>query len=97
MKLEFQRYLLSKNTKGVNLDGLVVCGGEDTKTSCISLSPGAHTWTNYGSIKDRTRHVSWTTRTGELYLMGGADDSGELSTTEIVGVGPGFSLVRNTS
>ena len=78
--------------------GLVLCGGESaaTATSCISWAPGTSTWTTYATIQSRKAHMSWVTKTGQLYLLGGNRASGTLSSTEIVGVGPGFSLQRPT-
>ena len=78
--------------------GLVLCGGESaaTATSCISWAPGTSSWTTYATIQSRKAHMSWVTKTGQLYLLGGNTASGTLSSTEIVGVGPGFSLQRPT-
>ena len=78
--------------------GLVLCGGDSapTATSCISWAPGTSTWTTYATIQSRKAHMSWVTKTGQLYLLGGNRASGTLSSTEIVGVGPGFSLQRPT-
>ena len=84
----------------ITAGGLVLCGGQNTQTSCITLDPGTKTWSNQANIAKRNRHVSWVTTTGQLYLMGGSsgqDDSDQsLFTTEIVGAGQGFSLVGST-
>ena len=76
--------------------GIVVCGGWSTRTSCLVWAPGTSTWTSYATIQSRWSHVSFLTSTGQLVLLGGWDESGGLSSTEIVGVGPGFPLQRPT-
>ena len=79
--------------------GIVVCGGKyrDTRTSCIVWAPGTSTWTSYATIQSRWGHVSWLTSTGQLVIIGGYNGSSRLSSTEIVGVGPGFTLQRPTA
>ena len=77
-------------------DGLVACGGWDTRTSCILLpTPGATEWEHYADIGSRYRHTSWLTPSGKLILIGGNDGSNRLASTELVGDGTSpFTLPR---
>jgi len=78
-------------------DGIVVCGGQNTRTSCIVWAPGNSTWTSYVTIQSRSEHETWLTSAGQLVIIGGYNGSSRLSSTEIVGVGPGFTLQRPTA
>ena len=78
--------------------GLVLCGGYGLPgTSCQTPAPGSTTWTSHATIQHRREHVTWLTNTNQLYLIGGRDDSGVLSSSEIIRIGPGFSLQRPTT
>ena len=75
--------------------GIVVCGGIYTRSSCLVWAPGTSNWTSYTTIQSRWAHVSWLTSTGQLVIIGGYNGGIVLSSTEIVGVGPGFALQRS--
>ena len=50
--------------------GLVACGGQDTRSSCVTFNNGA--WTTSHTLSDQRRNlVGWTTDEG-LLLIGGA-------------------------
>ena len=74
---------------------IVICGGwfTATRTSCIRLEPGSSSWVHHATISSRLRHTSWTAPSGHIILMAGYSD-GSLNTTEAVGVGSSFALVR---
>ena len=75
--------------------GIVVCGrwNRNTQSSCIVWAPGSSTWTLHATIQSRYDHVSWLTSTDQLILIAGVTGgSSDFSPTEIVGVGPGFTL-----
>ena len=53
----------------------LICGGQNTKDTCIQLSPDTGTWQEVLTLDiSRYHHVSWTPGTGVgTYLMGGKD------------------------
>ena len=63
-------------------DGNLVCGGDSndsTISSCYNVATGA----TINLLNGRQYHTSWSTDAG-IYLLGGYDGSGYLSTTELV-------------
>ena len=75
--------------------GVILCGGEYTLTSCLRLAAGNSEWEQFATISARLAHTSWVTSTGKLMLLGGYDgDYNDLTTTEVVGEGPSFTLQR---
>jgi len=61
------------------MDKLTICGGYDTKTTCLSFSSGK--WiTSHNLVEERYSHSSWPTEEG-LVLFGGWDSP---LTSEIV-------------
>ena len=62
-------------------DGNLVCGGayNDFISSCYNVATGA----TINLLNKRYGHTSWSTDAG-IYLLGGYDGSGYLSTTELV-------------
>ena len=81
---------------GHSMDNLTVCGGEMTKTSCMTFSPGM--WlTSYTLTEERSYHLSWQTTQGS-HLIGGDYSP---YTTELVPAagqqgGPSFTLKYKT-
>ena len=64
---------------GHTQDGLLTCGGWDTRTTCIKLSAGG--WVvSHNLLKSRTEHSSWQSPAG-LVLIGGG---GSGTTTELL-------------
>ena len=76
--------------------GLEICGGYDTRTSCITFSSSGEWVTSHTLLEKRHHHVSWDTEEGTI-IMGGEYS---LTTTEIVRKGedsvPGFYLEYRT-
>ena len=76
--------------------GLTLCGGRDTRTSCITFSSGE--WvTSHTLAGSRVYHSAWMTNKN-IILIGGWD-SGTTSETLIEGVAstePGFKLKYDT-
>ena len=62
-------------------DGNIVCGGHNNGTisSCYSVATGG----TINLLSGREYHTSWSTDAG-IYLLGGYDGSGYVSTTELV-------------
>ena len=63
-------------------DGNLVCGGlgnDDYISSCYNVATGD----TINLLNGRRSHTSWSTDAG-IYLLGGFDGSGYLSTTELV-------------
>ena len=75
--------------------GVILCGGYYSRTSCLRLAAGNSEWEQFATISARRVHTSWVTSTGKLMLLGGTTDGdNSLTTTEVVGEGPSFSLQR---
>merc|ERR1719427_1080063 len=78
--------------------GIVVCGrwNRNTQSSCIVWAPGTSNWTLHATIQSRYDHVSFLLSPSQLILIGGAtgNRSSNFSSTEIVGVGSDFTLLR---
>ena len=76
-------------------DGLDLCGGLYTRTTCITLSSGR--WvTSHALAEERRYHTSWSSEAG-LILMGGRDTD----TTETISEGEyggkiGFTMQYST-
>ena len=80
----------------------LLCGGLDTRDTCLQWSPDTGTWVDLQLTLDvgRVAHVSWTpgTEVG-TYLMGGGYSESERTTTLIKPDGsqePGFDLKYDT-
>ena len=79
----------------------LLCGGYDTKDTCLQWSPDTGTWEDLELTFDvgRYYHVSWTPGTeGGTYLMGGGRSG--TTTTLIKPDGsqePGFDLKYDTA
>ena len=76
-------------------EGGLLCGGANTRVSCIQWSPDSGTWEEALTLDvRRSQHVSWTPSSGAgTYLMGGYDS--KRTTTLINNDGsqePGFPL-----
>ena len=76
------------------MDGLTLCGGRNTKTTCTIITNGK--WvTSHALAKIRVYHTSWNIKEeGKIILMGGTYGG---NTTEIITEGendgvPGFTL-----
>ena len=69
--------------------GVILCGGRDTRTSCLRLAAGNSEWEQFATISARRYHTSWVTSTGRLMLLGGSAGK-YLATTEVVGEGASF-------
>jgi len=83
---------------GVTDAGVILCSGLLTPTSCLRLAAGNSEWEQFATISARFAHTSWVTSTGKLMLLGGTTDGdNSLTTTEVVGEGPSFSLQRAAS
>ena len=67
---------------GHTMDGLTLCGGVLTRTTCISFTSGK--WvTSHALAEWRTYHTSWYIKEeGKIILMGGINNGG--NTTEII-------------
>ena len=83
---------------GHTMDGLTLCGGVLTRTTCISFTSGK--WvTSHALAEWRTYHTSWYIKEeGKIILMGGWSS---VKTTEIITEGeykgvPGFRLKYDT-
>ena len=81
------------------VDNNILCGGDETRNSCLKWSPNTGSWADLLTLSDiRTKHVSWTPGPGMgTYLMGGWGKS--MSTTLIKEDGtqePAFKLEYNT-
>ena len=81
------------------MDGLTLCGGWYTLTSCITFTSGK--WvTSHAMAEERKQHTSWYNKEeGKIILMGGLRYRGK--TTEIITEGenkgvPGFKLKYDT-
>ena len=78
--------------------GLTLCGGHDTKTSCITFSSGE--WVTSHTLAElRIDHSAWMTNNKNIILIGGWGDSAKTSETLIEGVAstePGFILRYDT-
>jgi len=81
-------------------DGATLCGGEKTRSSCITFSSGK--WvTSHALAEERRYHTSWNNKEeGKIILMGGY--SGSASTAETIKEGendgvPGFTLKYTTT
>jgi len=90
---------LPDNRRFHSIDGGFLCGGVETKKSCLQYRSGG--WSTLGDIliNERRNHVSWRSPKG-LMLMGGNDiDTGAVQTSEIVttaGSKKGFALEYET-
>merc|ERR1711892_1174467 len=88
--LPVQRY-------GHTMDNLLVCGGEYTRTTCLTFSSGK--WmTSHSLVEERWAHTSWQTEQGVVVLMGG---DGSPATSELVQMGgeqgePSFPMQYRT-
>ena len=64
-----------------SMEGLTVCGGYNTQTSCISLSEGV--WANTTTLlQARVHHSSWASSSGVI-LLGGRDLNSSQTTERI--------------
>ena len=63
------------------VDNNIICGGIDTRDTCMKWSPDTGSWEALLTLDiDRYEHVTWTPRHGRgTYLMGG-EHSPETST-----------------
>ena len=54
------------------MDGNILCGGYETKKSCMKFEAGS--WTQYGETlqQERSFHISWRRPDGGIQLMGGS-------------------------
>ena len=87
---------LPDNRGGHTMDTLEICGGDYTRTTCITFTSGQ--WvTSHALTVRRYDHTSWSTEAG-IVLMGGyySPSNTELLTEgEYDGV-PGFDMQYNT-
>jgi len=79
------------------MDGDTLCGGKESRKSCLKLRNGEWNEIPWELNKERYRHVSWKKSNNDIVLMGG---EGSLLTSEIltgVGSNDGFQLKYSTS
>ena len=68
-------------------EGGLLCGGANTRVSCIQWSPDSGTWEEALTLDvSRFYHVSWTPSSGNnsTYLMGGSGDWENARTTTLI-------------
>jgi len=77
-------------------DTLVACGGQDTKTSCISWKKGQDSWEDFHTLnQERVGHAAVVVDgEDQIILLGGAGSSSQ-TTGEIVKSGKTFSILNN--
>ena len=78
------------------MDSLTICGGFNTRTTCITLT--SDQWvTSHALVEDRRYHSSWSTGSGIL-LLGGqySPRSTEIVKEEVLNGVPGFPLQIKT-
>ena len=82
---------------GHTSDGLTICGGWYTLTTCITFTSGE--WvTSHALAEERAFHCSWSNK-DKIFILGGSCSSANTSETlaegELDGV-PGFSMKYRT-
>ena len=80
-------------------DNNIICGGWNTRDTCLKWSPNTGSWEKLLTLEDKRRlHVTWTPQHGRgTYLMGG--DHSSKTSTLIKDDGtqePGFQLKYDT-
>ena len=76
------------------MDGLTLCGGYETRTTCTTFTSGK--WvTSHALVENRDGHASWYNKEEDKIILMGGHDS--VRTTEIITEGendgvPGFTL-----
>jgi hypothetical protein len=76
-------------------DKIILCGGDDTRTSCLEFLPTSSTgsWAPYATLAlGRYRHTSHVFK-DDLLLLGGSVSK---RTTEIIGKGAQYDLKQDT-
>merc|ERR1719430_3012103 len=89
---------LDDQRSGHTMEGMTLCGGYYTKTSCITFSFGVWWETSHALVEARVDHNSWSTSAGTM-LLGGWYSPTSTETVmqgEYDGV-PGFTLQYNTT
>ena len=68
------------------MSGSMVCGGRDTYAmrSCHKFQNGAWKLMPFSLLEKRRYHVSWTRSGGKSRLLGGYDNDGSSTTSELV-------------
>jgi len=79
------------------MDGDTLCGGKESRKSCLKLRNGEWIEIPWELNQERYNHVSWKKSNNDIVLMGG---EGSLQTSEVltdVGSNDGFQLKYSTS